>query len=180
MSDELIVSAETPPPPTRKISISFERKQDLGNYENRTARAFVEGIIPEDTDTAATAVALGNLFMAAAAAVYDQLDIAYDIDQDAQVIREVLKPTPHVEVKSPGNFTPNTPGGGGLRVMNPDEASSDPLPAWLLSQAASAGVTAVWDRRHSCKGNQPQFQEAAKPGQGHGKDGSAKGFWPPK
>ena len=181
------ISQETIPPPTRKISVTFERKKDLGNYENVTARAWVEGVIPEDATTGDEATALGNLFMACATAVLDQLDIAYEIDAEALVVRETVTPassvqdaTHKVERAFPG--TQQQPSGGAIRIMNAPEAEQNgPLPEWLVRECHKLGITAVWDRRHTASGNQPQFQEAvAKGASGHGKEGSAKGFWPPK
>lgn len=180
------VSQETPAPPTRKISVTFERKKDLGNYENVTARAWVEGVIPEQATTAEESAALGNLFLATATAVLDQLDIAYQIDTEMCVVRETVTPATSVQDAEhkinrtmPGTTNNSQP--NGIRVMNADEAQGGPLPEWLVTACGAAGITAVWDRRHTATGNQPQFQEAIGRGsQGHGKDGKAKGFWPPK
>ena len=59
---------------TTKISVTFERKLDLGSYQNVVARAWVEANVPEG-DQAAQAKALGDAFGQAKAAVYDELGI---------------------------------------------------------------------------------------------------------
>lgn len=187
MTETNTVSQETPAPPTRKISVTFERKKDLGNYENVVARAWVEGVIPEEADMAQEARALGELFMAAAVAVFDQLEIEYSIDVENSTIKEIVKPK--AEVRVPAQRSASAPSGtpGEIRVMNKDEAADNgPLPQWLVDECNKIGVTAVWDRRHSAQGQQPHFQEAVgRDSVGHGKvtganKNGAKGFWPPK
>lgn len=181
------VSQETPAPPTRRISVTFERKKDLGNYENVVGRAWVEGSIPEDATTADEATALGNLFLACASAVLDQLDIPYEVDTEAMVIRETVTPASSVQdaahkVERAFPGTQRQPSNGGaIRIMNASEAEQNgPLDQWLVNECNKLGITAVWDRRHTATGKQPQYQEAVGKGaSGHGKDGSAKGFWAP-
>lgn len=182
------VSQETVAPPNRKISVTFERKKDLGNYENVTARAWIEGVIPEAATTQDEAQAVGFLFLAAATAVLDQLDIPYDIDTEAGVVREQNVPSVSVE-QTAAMINRQMPGGvvvpsgdGSIRVMNHAEcAENGPLPQWLQAECNKLGITGVWDRRHTATGNQPLFQEAvARGADGHGKDGKPKGFWPPK
>lgn len=184
MTETNDVSTETPTPPTRKISVTFERKKDLGNYENVVARAWVEGNIPEAATTADEAQALGELFMAAASAVFDQLEIEYEIDANTATVREIVKPK--ADTRTTAGTPTAAPSSGKLKVMNAAEASGDPLPDWLEAECRKLGVTAVWDRRQTATGNQPHFQEAVGRGQtGHGKvtaqnPNGAKGFWPPK
>lgn len=180
------VSTETATPPTRKISVTFERKKDLGNYENVVARAWVEGTIPETATTADEAQALGELFMAAASAVFDQLEIEYEIDADNSTVREIVKPKADTRIVRPGGVTQQV-APGAIRVMNAAEtAENGPLPEWLIAECNKIGVTGVWDRRATATGNQPHFQEAVSRGAtGHGKvtaqnPNGAKGFWPPK
>lgn len=177
------ISQETPT--VRKISVSYERKQDLGDYSNEVARAWVENTIPADADPAAVAQEMAELFAAAKAAVYDELAIEYTMT-DAGMIVE----TPSVKAVTTNvtrAFAPSQPqerSSGTIRVMNADEAANNgPLPEWLVAECNKLGITAVWDRRATAdpSRNQASFQEAVGNGkQGHGKDGKAKGFWPPK
>ena len=46
---------------TTKISVRFERKLDLGSYQNTTASAWVEANVPAG-DAAAISAALGDAF----------------------------------------------------------------------------------------------------------------------
>lgn len=172
---------------TRKLSVSYERKQDLGDYSNQVARVFLDTVIPLDATPLQAAEAAAELFAAAKCAVFDELGIEYTMS-DGRITE-----TPSVKAVTANvtrAFAPTQPsqgGGGGngtIRVMNADEAAgSGPLPEWLIAECNKLGITAVWDRRASADParNQAQFQEAiARGASGHGKDGKAKGFWPPK
>lgn len=180
--------------PTRKISVTFERKKDLGNYENVVARAWVEGNVPHDADESAVAVELAALFMSAAVAVYDQLDLEYVVD-DKMIIREAhVRPTSAQDAatKVKRNIpAQEVPQGGSrpVRVMNAAqiEARGEDAtpPQWLVDECAKLGITGVWDKRfdRDPDKNQPWYTEAVpadRKGQGHGKNGQPKGFWPPK
>jgi hypothetical protein len=72
----------------------------------------------------------------------------------------------------------------GLRIMNAGKpgVSTDPIPDWVVNAAQRDGITAVWDERLANAGTtKPLFKEAIpRGGVGHGKDGMAKGYWPPK
>lgn len=172
--------------PKRRISVTFERKVGYDNYGNATARAWIEGEIPWDADVMAAAVACGDLFNATAAAVFDQLGIEYEMD-DNQVLREKKQPEVTLTVvdqvrrefgATDENDSPQ--GIPGIRVMNPKDQQG-PLPYWLVAECERLGITAVWDQRKTATGNQPKFKEAvARGSQGHGKDGQPKGFWEPK
>lgn len=170
-----------------KLSITFERKLSDGNYGSIGATAWVQGEIPPGASPQEVATEAANLFSAAKAAVLDELGIEWGLD-DNGTVREKVTPfvsATHAEagVKRAFQGTQDTGGSGGLRVMNAGKegVSSDPLPDWLIKDAAKAGITAVWDQRHTAAGNQPLFKEAVARGAvGQGKDGQAKGFWPPK
>lgn len=179
------ISAETT---DRKISISFSRKLSDGNYGGTEATAWVQGEVSADADPSQVSTALANLFTSAKAAVLDELGIAWNIDEEG-VVRETVTPFVSAQhaaaaVQRTMGATEAAPqgGAGGVRVMNAGkpEASTDPLPQWLLDECAKFGITAVWDKRGVRQGKQPHFTEAiARGASGHGKDGGAKGFWPP-
>lgn len=185
------VSTETAVIENHKISVSFSRKLNDGNYGGTEATAWVQGDIDPTVGPSERSMALANLFTAAKAAVLDELGIAWSCD-DEGIVRETATPyvsTQHAQaaVGRVLGGTPEQGGGdnGGIRVMNQGkpEASSDPLPQWLIDECKRLGITAVWDKRGSRQGQQPYFTEAiarGSEGQGHGKDGAAKAFWPPK
>lgn len=181
MSDDITESQDVLP--TRKIAVTVERKLGKPDYGNYTARAWVEGVVDATANESEVSIALGNLFAAATVAVFDQLGISYEMT-DEGVVQETGQP-PAVTVSggnnggAPSGAAPSS-GDGGLRVMNPAESPS-PIPQWIITEAAKAGITAVWDNRSKVNGNQPHFREAVpQGGTGHGKDGAPKGFWPPK
>ena len=168
----------------RKISVSFSRKISDGNYGTIEATAWVQGDAPQDASPGDISIMLGGLFDAAAVAVFTQLGVEYEMDEG--VIREVPKPAPttvQAATQAVNRAFPNTQDAptGSLRVMNPNDQDG-PLPDWIHSATARDGVTAVWDNRRQAAGTkQPHFKEAvARGATGHGKDGTAKGYWPPR
>lgn len=175
MSDETVTN--------RNISVSFNRKVSDGNYGGSEATAWVQGDIPPDASPQAIAEALANLFQSAKAAVLDELGVGWHVD-DQGIVRETETPfvsTQHAQA-AVQRQTNATVVQGTLKVMNAGKpgVSTEPLPAWLLSETAADGTTAVWDQRHEATGNQPLFREACQKGQGKGKNGMPKGYWPPK
>lgn len=167
----------------RKISVSFSRKVSDGNYGTIEASAWVQGDATNEATTGEISVLLGDLFMAASAAVFDQLGIAYECGDDG-VLREQVKPT----VQSARDMVERTFGTtteeadqSAIKVMNAADQSG-PLPQWLIDACLKDGVTAVWDNRKAAVGTkQPHFKEAVpRGGTGRGKDGMAKGYWPPR
>lgn len=171
----------------KRISISFTRKLSDGNYGGFEATAWIEGEIDKDATAEATAHAAGGLFLAAKAAVLDELGIKWEVDEQG-VIRETE--TPFVSAPQAAQAIARTMGGtpaadpqqdtGGIRIMNAGApgVSTDPIPANVIAKIKKDGITAVWDQRHTATGGQPQFKEAVpRGGTGHGKDGQAKGYW---
>ena len=168
----------------RKISVSFSRKISDGNYGIVEATAWVQGDAPESATPGDVSVLLGDLFDAAAVAVFTQLGVEYEMEEG--VIREIPKAAPttvQAATQAVNRAFPNTQDapGGSLRVMNPNDQDG-PLPDWIHSATARDGVTAVWDNRKTAAGTkQPHFKEAvARGATGHGKDGTPKGYWPPR
>lgn len=169
-----------------KISVTFERKLGYDGYSSATARAWVEGEVPKGADISTIAQNAGDLFAAAAAAVFDQLGIEYVMD-DEGVLREAHKPivsvssaTSRIESSMPGSTDVDQAGNTVIRVMNPNDQQG-PLPQWAIDAMTRDGVTACWDQRKSATGNQPKFKEAVpRGGVGKGKDGQGKGYWEPK
>lgn len=171
----------------RKISVSFSRKISDGNYGIVEATAWVQGDAPEGATPGDVSILLGGLFDAAVVAVFTQLGVEYEMEEG--VIREIPKAavTPahnmRAATEAVNRAFPNTQdaSGGSLRVMNPNDQDG-PLPDWIYSATARDGVTAVWDNRKTAAGTkQPHFKEAvARGATGHGKDGTPKGYWPPR
>lgn len=125
---------------TRKVSITFERKKDLGNYENVVARAWAEDNVPADATDEQVAEALQGLGNAVKAAVYDHLGIEVFLDENG-VIREKHAPVV-TERRLADTVGTQFNGTSSLRVMNKDY--TDPLPAGLVEKCAELGITAVW------------------------------------
>jgi len=171
---------------TRKISVSFNRKISDGNYGGTEATAWVQGDVDAGASAQEIATELANLFSSAKAAVLDELGIEWNLD-DQGIVRETVTPfvsVPHaaaaVNRAMPGASA--APSAGGIKVMNVGKGASDqPLDDWLIKECEKLGITAVWDQRLTATGNQPHYKEAvARGATGHGKDGKAKGFWPPQ
>lgn len=168
----------------RKISVSFSRKISDGNYGTMEATAWVQGDAPEGATAGDISLLLGGLFDAATVAVFTQLGV--DFEMEDGVIREIPKAAPttvQAATQAVNRAFPNAQDAptGSLRVMNPNDQDG-PLPDWIHSAAARDGVTAVWDNRKTAAGTkQPHFKEAvARGATGHGKDGTPKGYWPPR
>lgn len=143
MTTESHVDVEaTPSLTTRKVYVSFERKQNLGDYSSVTASAFVQDEVPLGANPSEVAEKLAECYQAAAAAVFDQLGIVFTMDEHG-VIRE--KHAPIVTVQDKSNAVDRKFGGNSssIKVMNPEKLKGD-LPDWLITQATEAGVTAVW------------------------------------
>lgn len=167
----------------RKVGITFARKLSDGNYGGTEASAWVEGDVDLDASAATVAEALANLFTAAKAAVLDELGIEWHIDEETGLVRESV--TPFVSAPAAAAAVERTMPGATtqVRIMNAGKpgVSTEPIPDWLPAACARDGVTGVWDQRATATGNQPWFKEAVpRGGSGHGKDGQAKGYWPPK
>lgn len=171
MSDETEVTT------TRKISVKFQRTVSDGNYGSTSAEVWVSGEVAADANTGDIAIAAGDLYTAAKHAVFTELGIEYDVDADL-VLREKITVKPEQVRTSATPAEQNETPLYGIRIMNPAEASSDPIPAKVLDAAKRDGVTALFDNRLTKTGKQPDFKEAVSRGaQGHGKDGQAKGYW---
>jgi hypothetical protein len=172
---------------TRKIGVTFQRKLSDGNYGGTEASAWVEGNVPDDAGAQAVAEALANLYASAKAAVLDELGIEWAIDPDTGAITE--KSVPQVQqIQTPkphgGGGTPQQSGDGvvdGVRIMN---YTGQDIDQWAINSAKRDGIGAIWDNRATAQAsdkNLPWYKEAVARGAvGHGKDGQAKGWWPPK
>jgi hypothetical protein len=189
MSDEYELPPEVHNEVTnRKISVTFERSVGYEGFGNVSkARAWVEGEVATTANVSDVALAMGDLFMAAKAAVLDELGIEYMVD-DQGVLREkntsiVSTDAATSRVEAAFGNAQSDDGestGYSVRVMNPKDAAG-PLPGWLLLDCQQDGTTAVWDNRKTRTGNQPWFTEAVPKGAtGKGKDGRGKPYWPPK
>jgi hypothetical protein len=127
------------------------------------------------------------LLDAASVAVFDQLGIEYSYDPESEAIREAPLTVAQVEkaFNAPAQSAPQSAAPqSGLRIVNAGKgASNEPLPEWVVQAATAAGVYAIYDNRltYDASRNQPPFKEAVeRGGTGKGRDGQAKGFYPPK
>lgn len=160
---------------TRKVSVTFERKLDLGDYQNVTARAWVEDSVPIDAPDALASEALSSAFGLAKAAVFDELGIEVILD-DAGVLREKHNPSVTktqgggvaAARRSPDKGGLGATGGfstGGLEVANMEDLAED-IPQYVVDICNKAGVTKVWAnngkfgpfyKEHVVKGEQPKL-----------------------
>jgi hypothetical protein len=171
----------------RKISVSFSRKLSDGNYGTIEATAWVQGDAAPDATPGDVSILLADLFSAAKVTVLDQLGCDYEMDAEKGIIVEKSAPAPTTVQSAAAAVARVMPGttdvsnGGDVRVMNPNDQDG-PLPGWLVNACQRDGVTAVWDNRRAAAGTkQPHFKEAvARGATGRGKDGTAKGYWPPR
>lgn len=133
---------------TRKVSVTFERKLDLGDYQNVVARAWVEDNVPADATAGTVAETLQGLFSAAKAAVYDELGIEVLMD-DSGVIREKHNPkVTRTEQRLGKELGATVVSGGsfatkGIEVANPGDMTED-IPDWLVDVCADKGISKVW------------------------------------
>jgi hypothetical protein len=130
-------------PETRKVSVTYERKQGTDDYGNITARVWIEDTIEADASPAVAAEKAQELFSAAKAAVYDELGIEVLMDENG-VIRE--KYTPKVQsTQSAGEKAARRELGGydtkGLEVAG--DLKED-IPDYVAEICRNAGVTKVW------------------------------------
>lgn len=168
----------------RKISVSFSRKISDGNYGSIEATAWVQGEAPEGASVGDTALLVSDLFVSASSAVLDQLGIEYEMTEQG-VIRESGTPAVAVTtVQAAQNAAQRHLGATPVtmvKVMNAADQEG-PLDDWLIAAVARDGITAVWDNRRAAAGTKkPWYTEAvARGGVGQGKDGTGKGYWPPR
>lgn len=162
-----------------KISATFSRAVSDGNYGTIKAEAWVQGDVAPDATAQQISEAATTLLQVAAVAVWDQLGLAYNVDEVSGLLVEDV-PDPKTTVTMPVASNVSSTSTSSVRVMNPNEQQGE-LPAWLLNECSKLGIGAVWDNRSKATGNQPHFKEAVpRGGRGHGKDGEPKPFWPPK
>jgi hypothetical protein len=141
--------SETETTPGPKISVSFERKIDLGNYQNATASAFLTVPLDADASSAVIEEAFREAFQQVKSVVYDELGIEVTVSPEG-VVTEVNKPVVTVAQATPARPAGGPVGGApgsyatkGLKVMNERDMKED-IPDWLVSQCAEYGITAVW------------------------------------
>lgn len=166
----------------RKIGVTFTRKVSDGNYGGTEVSAYVSNNVPAGADATVVAQALGDILLPAVGAVLDQLGIEYFYDEQTSVLKEKNAPVTVTRVEAAFGASQAGPEGEPtIQIMNPSD-SAGALPSWVVSQLNKDGVSKVFDNRNTRDPdkNQPWFKEASKPGQGHGKDGQPKGYWPAK
>ena len=135
--------------PGRKVSVTFERKKDLGGYQNVVARAWVEDTVPADATDADVSQRAVELLNAVKVGVLDSLGIEVFMD-DTGVVREKHEPTVTVTdaqnkigTQFPGTTEENGFNTGGLRVMNPEKLSEN-IPQYVVDKCREKGIEAVW------------------------------------
>ncbi len=132
---------------TRKLSVTFERKLDVGQYQNVVARAWLEDTLSADATAEEVSKALGDAFSQVKAAVYDELGIEVLMD-DAGVIREKHEPTVTRTEQRLGQELGATPvnSGGGFQTKGLEVAGDllEDIPDFVVDVCRDAGVTKVW------------------------------------
>ena len=154
----------------RKISVAFERKKDLGNYQNTTVKAWIEDTVPADADGAQISEKIVELLNACKAGALDSLGIEVFMD-DSGVVREKHEPVVTVtqaaaavgnafagttQVTGAGGFST-----GGLKIMNPDKMVEN-VPQFVIDKCAEKGIVAVWANNGQYG---PFYKEAVQKGE---------------
>jgi hypothetical protein len=128
-----------------KVTVSFERKLDLGSYNNCTASAYLSVPLDADASPAVITEAITDAFQQVKAAVYDELGIEVTVSENG-IITEVPGQI-RVSTTTGGGGAPAPRQGGfdtkGLKVMN-TEAMKEDIPDWLVDECGKLGITGVW------------------------------------
>ena len=132
---------------TRKVSATFERKLDLGNYNNVVGRAWVEQNVPADAMAGEVSEALSGCFELAKAVVLDELGIEVIID-DNGVIREKYNPAVTKMDSGERNLRRETGATGGfdtkgVKVANEKDMTEN-VPDWVAEIVEQTGMAGVW------------------------------------
>lgn len=179
--------AQEAPATLRKLSIEFARTVSDGNYGSLSAKAYVQGEVEFSDDLTEAMRELGSLFSAAKVAIFDELGVAYHLDDEGVVREDEAAVTTARVAQALGGTqvsAPTTRTSYPFTIKNPDTASSEPIPDWAVEEIVAAGVASVFDNRNTKKGQQPWFKEAVKRGEmnvsGTTDSMDALGFWPPK
>lgn len=91
MSDEAVVEAP-------RITVGFERKVDLGNYNSATASIYVQAPTTPDDDADARVAAIQAAMFEAKVAVFDALGITFDVTVDGKAVEKFTQELGGVEV----------------------------------------------------------------------------------
>ncbi len=162
-----------------KVTFSFERKLNMGNYETCQASAFVSVDVPMGAELNEYAAALSQAAAAAKSAVYDELGIEVYLD-DNGVIREANTPLTSVgKVEEVVNRTfagtTNVSSGNGVKVANFNATDKTPIPQHILDKMIADGTTEVFDNRATATGKQPVFKETNNSAKANNRP--PKGYW---
>lgn len=176
----------------RKLSVTFERKKNLGDYEHAVTRAWMETTLPADADAAAIIMGIRELAAPMKAAVLDELGIESYVDEQG-LVREKVTPVTSSQ-DGVASVKRKFPGATSERVAETSSAihegnatsthnitfqgpSQGPLPEWAIKAITAKGVTKVFDNRTTpvagpANPKAPWFKEAQR--------GSDVAFWAPK
>lgn len=171
-----------------KVTAHFSRKVSDGNYGGTEAAVWVEGNIGEGATAADIAREAARLFLPARTAVYDELGIEAEVDENG-VLREQL--TPFVSAaqaeqavnrafgKTERQSSPRT---SGLSIFNQASRKWEPFtaaPEWLVERTSKLGVDRVF---RQTKKDDPSFVYYKEGGNSatHGENGEPAVFFPPK
>lgn len=146
---------------------------------NTVAAALVGKIAFPDDNILNIIDAYETMFEAVWAKVASEIDGTNAVQRvfpGSVVVPEAEAPQPQPAYQQPApQGVPQTPQGD-LKVAGTQHG---PLPAWLIKEAAAAGVTKVWDNRIDREGNDITANPANKRPWFKDAD-SDKAFWPPK
>ena len=108
-------------------------------------------------------------------AVLDGLNAAHG-GQPAEPVGMVTQAFPGTVVEPSPAPTPQSAPAGGVQIKGTQHG---PIPDWLHHQAATAGVSSVWDNRDGLQANpkRPWFKAADGTKNDRGQDVA---FWPPR
>ena len=171
-----------------KVTAHFSRKVSDGNYGGTEAAVWVEGSIGPDATAAEIAFEAARLFMPARTAVYDELGIETQLEEETGLLRESV--TPFVSAAQAEQAV-NRKFGGSTPVSNNQKAvkvydyaakawvEDHDLPEWVTEPAARLGIDRILRNTKKDDKNYEYYKEAGNNAT-HGKDGEPYMFWPPK
>jgi len=165
----------------RQISVSYERKQDLGNYNNVTCKAWYGDNLPEgasDADISQRGVEMLNTLKAT---VSDSLGIEVEMSENGVVV-EKNPPVATTTTQAAANVAAAFPGTqqqggfdtGGLKIMNPNDMVES-VPPQIVQKCQELGITAVWANNGQygpfykeavARGETPKYPDQRDPNKG--------------
>lgn len=158
MSDEITIEAP-------RVTVGFERKVNLGNYESATGSIFIQVPTAPGESSEQIAASAKLAFADAKATVYEQLGITMDVIEG--VVVEQLGRTLGAEVSSVG-AEQQAAAAAGTRVNTTSTGGSGTVPTTTDAKWDDivANPKGWFDNRTTKTGKQPDFKRKGSPAPG--------------